>query len=104
VNDPPRLLHDAPSGLEAELLRSVATERPTFEHRARVRQAMGLAIGGSLAPRPGVTSLGSAKIAITGLIAVGAIAALLARGTLRHETVAAPAEPPGPISLEPIVR
>ncbi len=62
---------------------------------------MGLAIGGSVAPRPGVTSLGSAQIAIAGLVAAGAIAALLARGTLHHETVAAPAEPPVPIATEP---
>jgi hypothetical protein len=90
VNDPRRLLHDAPSELEAELLRSVASERPTFEHRTRVRQAMGLAPGGSIPPAAGVGSFGAGKMAALGLVAAGAIAALLARGTLRHETAAPP--------------
>jgi hypothetical protein len=109
VNDPIRLLHDAPNDLEAELLRSVASERPTFEHRARVRQAMGLTPGGSIAPP--AASLGAGKIALAGLIAAGAIAALLAHGTSRRDTaapsgtavemVAAPAPTPVPIADEP---
>jgi hypothetical protein len=88
VNDPVRLLQDAPSELETELLRSVATERPTFEHRVRVRQAMGLAAGGSLAPSAGISSLGASKMAIAGLVAAGAIAALIARGTFSRESPA----------------
>jgi hypothetical protein len=86
VNDPPRLLQDAPSDLEAELLRAIATERPTFEHRARVRQAMGLVVGGSLAPSKGGGSLGASKMTIASLVAAGAIATMLARGAFRGET------------------
>src|SRR5258706_14732354 len=86
MSDPTRLLQDAPSELEAELLRSVATERPTFEHRVRVRQAMGLAPGGSLAPGSGAGSRAASKRGIAGLVAAGAIAALLTRGAFRRET------------------
>jgi hypothetical protein len=75
-------LHDAPSGLEADLLRSVATERPSFEHRARVKQAMGLTPGASIPPP--AASIGAGKIALLGLVAAGAVAASLSTGTFRH--------------------
>jgi len=112
MSDPTRLLQDAPSDLEAELLRSVASERPTFEHRTRVRQAMGLAPGGSIAPPAGAGSLGAGKMAIAGLIAAGAIAALLARGASHYGagastgmvdvTAVAPSPPAEPaIAIEP---
>jgi hypothetical protein len=90
MSDPRRLLHDVPSGLEAELLRSVAGERPSFEHRARVKQAMGLAPGASLPPV--AASMGGGKLALLGLVTAGAVAAVLARGTFRHDA----APPPSP--------
>jgi hypothetical protein len=113
MNDPERLLQDGPSALEADLLRSVAAERPTFEHRMRVRQAMGIAPGASLPPPPSA-GLGVGKMAIAGLVAAGAITALVIRGvhpvpsnasslsTEQGLVVAPPpAEAPSSIATEP---
>jgi hypothetical protein len=86
VNDPRRLLHDTPGALEAELLRSVAVERPSFEHRARVKQAMGLTP--ALSIPPAAVSMSGGKLALFGLVAAGAVAAILARGTFRHDAPA----------------
>src|SRR5262249_22058531 len=112
MNDPRRLLRDNPSGLEAELLRSVAAERPTLEHRARVRQAMGIAPGGSLPPAAGAGWMSGGKMAIVGIIPAGPSSGLLARGTFRKPTdprapvvaVEAPvalAAAPAPVAVEP---
>jgi len=95
VNDPKRLLEEAPSELERSLLKAVAAEQPSQDHRLRVREAM--VLGSSVAPASAATgaSTGMGKMAILGIVAAGGVALLLFLGRTRQP-------PSSPSSLQDV--
>lgn len=114
MNDPKRLLEEVPTELERSLLKAVAAEEPSPEHRMRVREAMGLAPGPAPALAASPASSGMGKIAIVGVVAAGAVAALLLLGRTRAvapavtnpsppEVVVAPPPPEAPVAPPAVV-
>jgi hypothetical protein len=90
VNDPKRLLEEESTELERSLLRAVGGEGPSEEHRARVRQAMG--IGAAPVPASAATTARSwiGKSAAVGLVVAGGVAALLLFGRGRTSAPSSP--------------
>jgi hypothetical protein len=112
VNDPKRLLEEGPTELERSLLKAVSAEVPSHEHRMRVREAMGLGAGPAPASAAPTASMGPGKMAIFGVVAAGAIAALLLLGKTHKASIApsapapqevaeAPTPPQTPVAAEP---
>jgi hypothetical protein len=100
VNDPKRLLEEeGPSELERSLLKAVGAEQPSHEHRMRVRQAMGLGPGTAPASASTTPSSGIGKMAIVGVVAAGAVAALLLLGRTRQASL-----PPSPLPSTPVLQ
>jgi hypothetical protein len=112
VNDPKRLVEEGPTELERSLLKAVAVEQPSAEHRMRVRQAMGL--GPGAAPASAATAAssdplgntargGMGKMAILGVVAAGAVAAWLLIGRTHRGSPAASQPPSTPAQQEVVV-